>query len=75
MTNNDYIAEYVKEKYPNILGFDFEVWKMIKAFSNAINSVDWSKIGTALGNIAKVQAECSEELCEDDDFQADTEGI
>lgn len=75
MTNNDYIAEYVKEKYPNILGFDFQAWKMIKTFSNAINSVDWLGIGTALGNIAKMQAERSEELCEDDDFQADTEEI
>ena len=27
MTDNDYIAEYVKEKYPFILGVDFIFWK------------------------------------------------
>ena len=27
MTNNDYIAEYVKEKFPHILGADFFFWK------------------------------------------------
>lgn len=28
MTENDYIAEYVKENYPNILGVNFAFWKM-----------------------------------------------
>ena len=28
MTDNDYIAEYVKEKHNGLLGFDFAVWKM-----------------------------------------------
>ena len=27
MSENDYIAEYVKEKFPRILGADFYVWK------------------------------------------------
>lgn len=27
MTENDYIAEYVKERYPSILGADFALWK------------------------------------------------
>lgn len=30
MTENDYIAEYVKEKYSGILGFDFAIWKAAK---------------------------------------------
>ena len=28
MTENDYIAEYVKERHPGILGFDFAVWRL-----------------------------------------------
>ena len=60
MTNNDYIAEYVKEKCPNILGIEFELWKAVKVISNAFSSIDWSKIGTALGKIAE-----KHELCED----------
>lgn len=27
MTDNDYIAEYIKEKHPYILGLDFIIWK------------------------------------------------
>ena len=30
MTENDYIAEYVKEQYPRILGADFALWKFGK---------------------------------------------
>lgn len=30
MTDNDYIAEYVKEKHNGLLGFDFAVWKMAR---------------------------------------------
>ncbi len=30
MTENDYIAEYVKEKHSGILGFDFAIWKAAK---------------------------------------------
>ena len=29
MTNNDYIAEYVKERHPHILGFAFFMWKIV----------------------------------------------
>lgn len=28
MTENDYIAEYVKERHPGILGFDFAMWRL-----------------------------------------------
>lgn len=27
-TENDYIAEYVKEKHPSILGADYAMWKI-----------------------------------------------
>ena len=33
MTENDYIAEYVKERHPGILTFDYAVWKLARAIS------------------------------------------
>lgn len=51
MTENDYIAEYIKEKYPTLLGLDFAMWKVGKIAVNAgrkivevFNNVDWSKL-------------------------------
>lgn len=52
MTENDYIAEYIKERYPKILSsFDYVAWKINKMWSNAMNAlakelrkVDWSKL-------------------------------
>ena len=38
MTENDYIAEYVREKHPSILGFDFCMWLTLKKLSNSINA-------------------------------------
>lgn len=31
MTENDYIAEYVREEHPGILGFDYAVWRLFRA--------------------------------------------
>lgn len=33
MTENDYIAEYVKERHPGILTFDYAVWRLARAIS------------------------------------------
>ena len=33
MTENDYIAEYVKERHPGILSFDYAVWRLARAVS------------------------------------------
>jgi len=51
MTENDYIAEYIKERYHTLLGFDFTLWKMGRVFTNAgrkivetFNTIDWSKL-------------------------------
>lgn len=51
MTENDYIAEYIREKHPTLLGLDFVMWKAGKIAVNAgrkiaeaFNNVDWSKL-------------------------------
>lgn len=33
MTENDYIAEYVREEHPGILGFDYAIWRLTRAVS------------------------------------------
>jgi glutathione S-transferase len=53
MTENDYIAEYIKEKYPRLLGVDFAFWKMIRL------------IGSAVKDIAKIFSEATPEEIEE----------
>ena len=39
MSENDYIAEYVKEKHPGLLGADYAIWRlgrMIGEFGNTL---------------------------------------
>ena len=50
MSENDYIAEYIREKYPSLLGADFVIWKIGKIgadfvvqFADAIKNIDWPK--------------------------------
>lgn len=45
---NDYIAEYVREKHPSILGADYALWKIgkigadfIVQFVDVIKNIDW----------------------------------
>ena len=33
MTENDYIAEYVKERHPGILSIDYATWRLARAVS------------------------------------------
>ena len=47
-SENDYIAEYIKEKHPSLLGADFAFWKIGKIgadfavqFAEAIKSINW----------------------------------
>ena len=35
MSENDYIAEYIKEKYPMLLGMEFGLWKFAKQITEA----------------------------------------
>lgn len=40
MRENDYIAEYIKEKRPEIISsFDFFMWKMAKIIAGTVKSV------------------------------------
>ena len=37
MTENDYIAEYIKEKHPSVLGINFALWKIGRVIRNTIH--------------------------------------
>lgn len=39
MTNNDYIAQYIKEKHPSLLGFDFYIWKMCHVIGDTVRQI------------------------------------
>ena len=71
MTENDYIAEYIKEKYPQLLGVDFGLWKFGRQISNAARTLGevFSKIDY---NLLREQMEKSESDL--DDTQTDIRG-
>ena len=51
MTENDYIAEYVKERCPEVIQtIDYSLWRVGKAVNEAVQAIvdslkaiDWSK--------------------------------
>lgn len=50
MTENDYIAEYVKERCPELLNtVDFSLWKFRRALNEAID-----ELCDHLSNLSKV---------------------
>lgn len=62
MTQNDYIAEYIKEKYPSLLGAGFAIWKLSRTFvkaaqniTDALRGADWSKIAQKLNEIEETE--------------------
>lgn len=53
MSENDYIAEYVKEKKPEIIGtIDFVAWKIGKVVSNTVKVVTEAIKGLSVEDIA-----------------------
>lgn len=54
MTENDYIAEYVKERCPELLNtVDYNMWKLgkvasefVQKIADSIKAIDWSKMPT-----------------------------
>ena len=62
MTQNDYIAEYIKERHPSLLGTDFAIWKFGRAFAeatkkitDALKPIDWSEITQKLNEIEETE--------------------
>lgn len=54
MTENDYIAEYIKERHRELLGFEYVMWRAnrvareyVQRVASIFENVDLSKIVTA----------------------------
>ena len=60
MTDNDYIAEYVKEKFPRILGADFYFWKCCRMACELARA-----IGETINVFGKTVPEKREEAADD----------
>ena len=71
MTENDYIAEYVRERHPQLLGLDYAMWKFSRKISEAARTLGeaFSKIDY---NLLREQMEKSESDL--DDTQTDIRG-
>lgn len=64
VTEDDYIAEYIREKYPFILGFEFALWKFARQLSNTVRdtiemfkSINWKEIES----LSKAESEVEHE--------------
>ena len=68
MSGNDYIAEYVRQKYPGILGIDFTIWKMARVVENGIKAM-----GKIIQVTPKVDLEVEEVDPEDIEAAGDEE--
>lgn len=63
MSENDYIAEYVKENHPEIItSFNFGLWKAQKILNNSLQrmvenlkTIDFSGLNKALEDMKKQQ--------------------
>ena len=42
MTENDYIAEFIKERYPTLLGFEFYLYKLFYQMKNIAKVITYS---------------------------------
>ena len=74
MTENDYIAEYIKEKRPEIIDtLDFHLWKLVKTLTNVMNNVTNAIMGINLGEVDLSEIDLSETEKEeqDNDIQGD----
>ena len=67
MSENDYIAEYVKVKYPNILGVEFAIWKMQKQMVNAVKPLCDFLGSLSKEELIKTMSEDESEESEDDE--------
>ena len=68
MTENDYIAEYVREEHPGILGFDYAIWRLTRAVSEFGISMK-----EAISRISAKDLNRMMEEVEDDELQEDPE--
>lgn len=63
MTENDYIAEYVRERRPEIItSFDFIGWKMARIFQNAAKDIANAFKNVDITELCKAAAAAGDEI-------------
>ena len=70
MSENDYIAEYIKERRPELIrSFDFILWKMSRITANAVKKI----IDTFSGiDLLSVDLSALQQAAEDEDDEEET---
>ena len=73
MSENDYIAEYIKERRPELIRlFDFILWKMSRITANAVKKI----IDTFSGiDLSSVDLSALQQAAEDEDDEEETTDV
>lgn len=73
MSENDYIAEYIKEKRPEIISsFDFFMWKMAKMIAGTVKSIVDAFSGI---DLSTVDLSALQQAAEDEDDEEETPDV
>lgn len=74
------IADYIREKYPDLLGIKYAVWRIGKSFEGLVNAIsqsmamiDWEGIGEAIGKAQELWKE-AEAISEEQEGEEEQEG-
>lgn len=75
MTENDYIAEYIREKYPRLLGIGFTLWKIGRGFSEIFKNDSYKNILKSIADVRSFKSstqydEHPEAAVDDEDSEA-----
>ena len=71
MTDNDYIAQYIKEKHPSLLGFDFGIWKVCRVVGDTVRQIGDILKTTPPDELKKIMEDAEDESeSESDDEEA-----
>lgn len=77
-TENDYIAEYIREKYPRLLGIDFSLWKIARSFSEIFKNGSHKNILKSIADVrsfkSSTQYDEDPEAAVDDDEDSEAAG-
>jgi hypothetical protein len=67
MTENDYIAEYVRERHPGILSIDYAAWRLDRAISEFGISMREAISRISAGELQRMMEEEQEDEESEDD--------
>ena len=73
MSENDYIAEYIKERRPELIrSFDFIIWKMSRITEDAVKKIIDAFSGI---DLSSVDLSALQQAAEDEDDEEETTDV